>query len=166
MVKKQRPAGFTLTEMMITVAIVGILSSIGSVLMVQVNKQFLLANTRIDLQREVRAAMNIMIRQLRQAQNATIVLDRHSSSQPFYSRITFTTQQGKTVRFYQDGKQLIQKVNNNQITLSKNVRYLAFTFNRSDDMTIVSLSMTLEKALYQGGKKALHMASEQVQVMN
>ncbi len=43
---------------------------------------------------------------------------------------------------------------------------MAFTFPRSDQLSILSVSMTLQENIYQGRTKALHMASEQVQVMN
>jgi hypothetical protein len=33
-------------------------------------------------------------------------------------------------------------------------------------MTIVSVSLTLEKAIYEGKTKALHVATERVRVMN
>jgi hypothetical protein len=70
------------------------------------------------------------------------------------------------VRIYQSGSRLIMTQGNVSTTLSKNLAYLAFTFPRSDDMTIVSVSMTLKESIYGGMTKALHMASERVRVMN
>ena len=158
--------GYTLTEMMIVVAILGILSTVGAQLMVQADRYWLLTSTRADLQKEARPIMYILTRNLRQAQSATIVIDRASSSQPFYTRITFTKIQGTSMTFHQNGNQLIQTVGTSTKILSKNVRYLSFNFPRSDDMTIISVAMTLEKSIYNGKKKALQMASEKVRVMN
>ena len=168
MVRARGRAGFTLTEAVITVAIVGILSSMSSILMIQANRYFLLSKARLDLQREARGLMYVITREVRQAKNSTIVLDRAATTQPFYSRISFTTQQGASIVIWQNGVQLVMTkgVPTDKTILSKNLRYLAFTFPRSDDMSILSVSMTLETSIAQGKKKALHMASEKVQVMN
>jgi len=50
--------------------------------------------------------------------------------------------------------------------LSSNLRYLAFAAPRSDDLTIVSVSLTLEQEITELRTKALHMASEHVMIMN
>ncbi len=158
--------GYSLIEVMVVVAILGIMSGVGANLMLQINRFFILTRSRIDLQREARAAIYVITRELRQAQSNTIVIDRFAANQPFFSRISFQQIQGQSVVFYQSGNQLIQSVNGRRSTFSKNVRYLAFSFPRSDDMTIVSVAMTLQQTVYQGRLKALHMASEKVQVMN
>jgi prepilin-type N-terminal cleavage/methylation domain-containing protein len=162
MVKRK---GYTLTEALMTVAILGIVASLSAPMLIQVNRYWSLTTARVDLQREARAAMYVITRALRQAQYSTITLDRYASTQPFFSRVSFTTIQGKSRSFYQSGNQLVQSGGQPQI-LSKNLRYLAFTFPRSDDMTILSVALTLEKSIFEGRKKALHMASEKVQVMN
>lgn len=158
--------GFTLIEAMLTVAVVGILATMSSQILLQVNRYFIMSRTRLDLQREARAVMYVVTRELRQAQSDSIVIDRATASQPFYSRITFTKVQGTTMAFQQNGTNLVMTVGTKTKTLSKSVRYLAFSFPRSDQLSIVSVSLTLEELIYQGRRKALHMASEKVQVMN
>lgn len=165
MVRRAR-AGYTLTEAMLVVAIVGTLASMGGNLLLQVNRYFILTRTRQALQQEARAIMYVVNRNLRQARSSTIMIDRLSASQPFYSRIRFTKQQGTTMTFHQNGTDLIQTVGNQTKILSQNLRYLAFTLPRSDDLTIVSVSLTLEQQIYEAKTKALHMASEKVRVMN
>ncbi|MEK6542822.1 MAG: hypothetical protein AABZ44_00075, partial [Elusimicrobiota bacterium] len=96
---------------------------------------------------------------------STLVIDQ-STNQPYYSRITFTNIQGTSISYYLTGTKLIQLTSGKIMTLSENMRYLTFTFPRSDDMTIVSVSMTLEKTLFDGRVKTLHMTSEKVMVMN
>lgn len=158
--------GYTVTELMLVVAILGILGTAGAQLLINVNRFFMMTTAKAELQREARAAMYLINRSLRQARSTTITVDRASTSQPFYSRITFTTIQGTTIRYYQNGNQLVRLIGNNSKVLTKNVRYLSFHFPRSDDLTIVSVSLTLEKSTYEGKKKALQMASEKVRVMN
>lgn len=166
MVSKRRRAGFTLMEAMLTVAVLAILATMSSQILLQVNRYFIMSRTRLDLQREARAVMYIVTRELRQARADSIIIDRAATSQPFYSRLTFTKIQGTTMIFRQSGTDLVMVVGTQTKTLSKNVRYLAFSFPRSDQLSIVSVSLTLEGSIYQGRRKALHMASEKVQVMN
>ena len=185
MVTMRPKAGFTLMEAMLSVAIVGIVSGLGATLLLQANRYFVLGKARADLQKEARGIMYIMTRELRQAQNSTILISRASNSQPYYSRINFTKQQGTVVTLYQNGNLLCLATKASAFTLTqggqpvcrtsgggvattltKNLRYLAFTFPRSDDMTILSVSMTIQTSIYQGKTKALHMASENVRVMD
>ena len=147
------------------VAITGIIASVAPLLLVQVNRFFVLSRVRADLQGQARGIMYIITRELRQAQNATITIDQ-ASGQPYYSRVTFTKQQGTTMCFYQSGGKLMQQVGTNIHTLTTSLVYMAFSFPRSDDMTILSVSMTLQETIYQGQLKALHMASEQVRIMD
>lgn len=158
-------SGYSLTEMMMAVAIIGILATVGARVMLQVNRYFIMTNTRTDLQREARDLMAVINRNLRQARASSITIDT-VAGQPFYSRLTFTKIQGTTMTFYLSGTTLVQVVGAKNRVLTKNVKHLAFTFPRSDDLSIVSVSVTLEKGIYQGRTKALHMASEKVRVMN
>ena len=171
MVKRGRRAGYSLMEVMMVVAILGIISSVGAGLLLQANRFFIFTKTKGDLQRQSRASMYVITRELRQAQANTIVIDRLGVGQPFYSRITFAKVGGSTLSFMQNGKKLLMVPNgclvaSCQKVLADNLLYLAITFPRSDDLTIVSVSMTLQENIYQGRTKALHMASERVQVMN
>lgn len=166
MVNFGRRPGVTLMELLIVVGIISALFGVASPILLQVNRQFIMNRTRVELQQEARSIMYLMTRNLRQAQAGTITLSRHNSGQPFYSKISFTKQQGGTVVFYQQGTSLYHVVGTTGRALSKNLKYLAFTFPRSDDMGILSVSITMEKAIYEGKTKALHMASEKVRVMN
>jgi len=166
MVRKN--GGLTLIEMMIVLAITGILVMMGPQILTQVTKFFILGRARLELQREARATMYVITREMRQAQSATITIDQ-VSGQPNYSRITFTKQtlgNGVAVSLFQNGTALSLTEGNTSSTLTKHLSYMAFAFPRSDDMTIVSVALTLQEQIYNGRSKALHMASERVRVMN
>ena len=163
MVRNER--GWTLIELMIVAAIVGSVTMLAPQAMTQATKFFVLSRARLELQREARAMMYVITRELRQAKSNTLIIDQ-AGGQPYYSRIQFTSIQGKTVTIAQTNN-LIQLTSNNTVsTLSKNLAFLSFTFPRSDDMTIVSVALTLQERIYNGAFKALHMASERVRVMN
>ncbi len=151
---------------MIGAVILGIIALIGPPLIIQANQNFVLGRTRIELVREARAAMALINKNLRQAQSNTIKIDE-ATGQPYYTRITFTKVTGESISYYQSGRNLIQRLPNGATNiLTKDIRFLAFSFPKSDDMTIVSVAVTLERNIYQGRTKALHMASEKVRVMN
>ncbi len=180
-------AGYTLLEAMIVVAVIGIVASIGAKVMIQANRYFILTKARGDLQKQARAIMYIMTRELRQAQNSSIQLGQASASQPYYSSVTFTKEQGTQVTYYQNGNLLCAAENASAFTLTNakgqrvcetttagahittltsDLAYVAFSFPKSDDMTIISVSITLQTLINNGQEKALHMASEKVQVMD
>jgi prepilin-type N-terminal cleavage/methylation domain-containing protein len=165
MVKNRFHRGVTLTEMMIVVAILGILIKVAPQLYMQVRRFLFLSNTKVEIQREARTAMNMMTEDIRQAYADSIIITQ-ISGQPYYSRITFSTIDGRNIRYYQSNKDLKFSLGTSTRTISSNLRYMAFAFPKSDDMGIISVALTLEKSIYEGRTKALHMASEKVRVMN
>lgn len=159
--------GYTLTEMMLVVAIVGVVFSLGTTIFVQVNRFIQLNTARLSLQRDARLTMATINRNLRQAQQGTIQISR-LAGQPYYSSISFTRIDNMAFTFTQQGTNLIMTSTNPSTTkvLSENLRYLAFVPPRSEDLSIISVALTLEKKIYEGRIKALHMASEKVMIMN
>jgi len=151
--------------MLFTVAVIGIVAMAAPQVITQMTKVFILGRTKLQLQGEARAAMYLVTRELRQAESNTIIIDQ-AANQPYYSRIRFAKIQGTNVTINQSGNTLQLTIGNDVSTLSKNLAFLSFTFPQSDDMTIVSVALTLQQAIYNGSYKALHMASERVRVMN
>jgi type II secretory pathway pseudopilin PulG len=172
MVELKRRRAVTLMEMMIVAGIVSTLFAIAAPILKQAQRQFIMTRAKLELQQEARGIMYVVTRSLRQAHGDSIIISRESASQPFYSKIQFTTEQSSstaisnTFVFQQEGTVLYQVINNGKRVLSRNLSYLAFTFPRSDEMGIISVSITLKKNIYEGQTKALHMASEKVRVMN
>ncbi len=158
--------GWTLIELMIIVTITGILSLSVSSIFLQIWRFYRITLVQKELQEEARTIMELITRNLRNAKSETIYITRHNSQQPPYSKISFYTMDGSSVTYYQVNRTLYQNINGNVKVLSKSVTYFAITPPRSYDLTIISISLTLEKYLYDIRKKALHMASEKVMVMN
>ena len=150
---------------MIVVTILGIAVMFAPDLFKQVRRFFFMSSARIEIQRDARKSIDLITRRLRQAKSSTIVMDR-LTGQPYYSKLSFQDIDGISTIYYQNGKNLCMVVNGSTTTLSPNLRYLAFALPRSDNMGIVSVSLTLEKTTYESRTKALHMASEKVRVMN
>jgi prepilin-type N-terminal cleavage/methylation domain-containing protein len=161
-----RSRGWTLTEAMISVAILAILATLGAPLMTQVQRFYLQSESRDSIEKDARDSLNIINRFMRMAKSTTIVIDSFSAAEPPYSRVTFTTSDNRTMSFWQSGTSLYQKVGNSTEKLSGNLRFIAFTFPRTDDPSIISVSMTMEKSTYQGGSKALQLTIQKVRVMN
>jgi prepilin-type N-terminal cleavage/methylation domain-containing protein len=161
-VKKQH--GFTLMEALMVAAIIGFVVLIGPKTMVALVKFYQLHFAKIEIQRDARAALDLINRFLRQAKSTSVIIDQ-ATNQPPYSRISFQTIDGENMMYYQQGNTLYQ-VYRSTTVIAKSLRYVAFTYPRSDDPTIISVAVTMEKATYQGGSKALELSIEKVRVMN
>ena len=163
MVKNSR--GYTLTEMMLVVAIIGLVASMSAVLLVNITNFWKQSTARDIIQQDVRNSVDVINRFVRQAVAATVVIDQVSGQPPF-SRITFTTTQGWTVSFYQTGNKLYMKDQTTISTLSANLAYIAFSYPHSDDTSIISVAMTTQALTYKGGRKALQLSIQKVRIMN
>jgi len=162
--------GFTLMEMMIVVAIMGVLVVAAPKTFTRVYQFVQLMTARVEIQKNARGALANINRDQRQALADSIVIDS-VSGQPPHSRITVTKYNSaggtETMSYYQQGNQLFQA--RGGVTgkmIANNLRYIASTYPRTDDDTILSISITFEKATYEGGTKALQMAVEKVRIMN
>ena len=151
--------------MMVTVAIMGILSTMGPTIFMNLHRFSLQHSARGEIQSEIRVIMDNMDRTIRQASVNSINVSQ-DSGQPPYSKIYFTTVDGRTITYKQNGRQLLEIVNGNTKTLSKNIYYLAFTYPKTDTNTVISISITLQKATFEGRTTALQMAITKVRIMN
>ncbi len=162
---KAQESGFTLTEMLLSVAILGILFTVIPVLLLQMTKLQRQNEARIEIQREARVALDLVNRQLRQAQAASVTIDR-VSNQPFCSRIQFTKEDGNSVNFHQNGTNLNMMVSGSTTTIAKNLLYMAFTYPATSDRALISVSLTTQKATYNQEVKNLQLSVEKVRLMN
>jgi prepilin-type N-terminal cleavage/methylation domain-containing protein len=158
--------GWTLVEVLIVVTMIGILSLSVSSIFYNIWQFYKMSYAQKELQEEARVIMELITRNLRNGVSDTIVISRYDDTQPYYSKIDFNTVDGLRVSYYQIDRTLYQEIDGNKKVLSKNVTYFAITPSKTYELNIISVAITLEKELYELKKKALHMASEKVMVMN
>lgn len=164
-------AGHTLAEMMVTVAIVGILALVGPAMLTGIQNFFLMTGARNDIQRDARASLGTINRFLRQASASTVVIDTPAGQGP-YSHITFKVPDGRTMQFKQSGNKLIQTVTDSAgthtstLTLTNDLVYIAFTYPRTDDPTIISVAITMGRSIQLGRRKVLELTIQKVRIMN
>ena len=156
-------------EMMITVAILGVVVTVSAPLFLQSTNFWRLTSARYAIQRDVRAALDLINRYTRQAKSSTVVISRQSGQPPYSSMsFTMTDQHGvdQAVTFYQQGNGLYMTVAGKTTRLSSSLAYIAFTYPRTDDISIISVAMTMQSPTYKGGKKALQLSIQKVRIMN
>lgn len=159
-----RSSGYSLTEMIVVMVILVLLILTITPLMIHVARFFRLSTARLEIQRDARNSMEVMNRFLRQAVATSVTIDQ-AAGQPARSRISFTTIGGKTMQFYQQGHSLFQ-VDGTARELSKHLRFIAFSYPRSDNPNVLSVAITMEAATYEGKTKILEFSIEKVRVMN
>lgn len=165
--------GYSLSEAMITVAIVGTLTAVSAPLLRNMINFWRQTTARIEIERDVRSSLDTINRFLRQARKSSVVISR-AGTQPPFSKISFTTAADQNVSFYQSANSLIMTYSSSTAassavttsTLSLRVGYIAFTYPRTDDNTIISVATTMQSPTYLGGKKALQLSISKVRIMN
>lgn len=157
--------GTTLTELMIVIAILGIVFMVVPKLLINMTRFTKINEARLETQRNAREALTQINKLLRQAKASTITISQESG-QPPLSSIVFETIDNRDVKYYQEGRDLKFVTSGSTRTVSEGLRYIAFTMPRTDDAKILSVSLTFEKGTFEGGTKALQMAIEKVRVMN
>jgi prepilin-type N-terminal cleavage/methylation domain-containing protein len=166
---KRRPA-FTLMELMVVIAIMGSVTLAAPAAFRKVYQFTQLSLARIEIQKNARGSLSNMNKDLRQALSYTVVVDQ-VTGQPPHSRITFSKYNSvgatETISYYQKGRYLyMQSGGAGEKLLVGNLRYLTFSYPNSTDPSIIAISVTFEKATYEGASKALQMAVEKVRIMN
>jgi len=166
MVKKRiHHQGMTLVEIMIVVAILGIMFRVGPQILTNVTRFYRLNSARIETTRDARDSLAQINKMLRQTVSSTIVISREAN-QPPYSNLTARTVDGREIKYFQSGTNLNFMADGSTRTISRNLRYLGFTYPRTDDPSIISVAVTFEKGTYEGQSKAIQMAIEKVRIMN
>jgi prepilin-type N-terminal cleavage/methylation domain-containing protein len=158
-------AGYTLTELLMVVAIIGILSTVVPTMVTQMQNFFMMTSARYEIQRDARTTLDTVNRYLRQAVATSVIMDTPAGQGPF-SRIRFSHVDGRYMEFRQAGSNLIQVIGTANTVVSKNLLYIAFTYPHSDDTSIISVSITMGKSIQLGRRKVLELTIQKVRVMN
>jgi prepilin-type N-terminal cleavage/methylation domain-containing protein len=159
--------GMTLVEMMMTVAIIGVVSAVLSTMLLQGVRMFRLNSAQGEVQRDARRILDLIGRNLRQADAYSVYIDRNSLSDPPFSLISFTHINGDDIEYYQDGTNFMQTINGgNAVKFGENIRNLFFITVEGGDDTVVSIGLCVESESYEGRTRALKLSIEKVRIMN
>ena len=168
----KKSKGVTLTELMIAVAIMGILVSIVGTFLVNGLKFYRLTRAKGEIQRDARTNVDLINKSLRQGRASTITISRYDNTHPPCSKIEFTTIAGVRMRFYQYKNNFYMGRYDSTVPmwrdnkLATNLRNIFFSYPRLDDDSIISVSVCFERATYEGASKALQLSVEKVRIMN
>ncbi len=163
MVASTRRSGYTLTELMVTVAIMGTASSVGYLVMRKSFQAQFLLDAQNDIQQGAFTSFDTLTRLLRPATASSVVIDRYDTSQPPWSRITFdVASTGRTVTVYQRGQTLYFGT----VPMFKGLRRLTFSYPKSTDPALMSVSMTFEKTVGDGRSKAIQLFIQKIKIQN
>lgn len=184
MTKYSSRRGYSLIEIMMVVTILGIIGSVGGLLFKQLQTFYMTVNARDIVQRDDRVSLEIMDRFIRQAQKSTICIDSPGASSPcacmgglataggYWSRICFTTIDGRSLRFYANGSTLTMSLKPSggavydTTNLSRNLCYLAFSFPNTNDPSIINVALATSQAVQLSKQNVLAMSIQKVRVMN
>lgn len=159
----RRSDGYTLTEVMMVVAIMGIISSASALVMQKTFQTKMMADALSTIQEGAFTSFDVISKLLRQGSVASVVIDRLDANQPPWSRIAFSNPNtGRSFTFYQKG-QTLYFGNNPQLT---NLRALTFTYPNSASPKVISVSMTFEKSTGSGHSKAIQLFIQKIHIQN
>ena len=156
--------GFTLTELMIAIAILGIASTYVSTIFI---KGYQLWKRNFDdliLQQTTRLAMSQITRAVREASPGTVKIST-PAGMPRFSRIDFTDGRGQTWSFCQvlKGKErgknvytvksLLTYTSGTSVTqyMADYVESLSFVYPSFQDVGLIDVGLTMKKTPYLGG---------------
>ena len=162
--------GLTIIELLITTAIIGIISLVLAQMYFQGFRTWRQNKARIDVQRDARTMLDLINKNLRQAQAGTITISRNSAGDPPCSKISFIgLQRGTTAQmsYYQNGLKLYHSIGCGEAhQLGKNVRVLSFATMESGDEASVNIGLCLEEKTYAEGTKTSKLSVQIVRIMN
>jgi prepilin-type N-terminal cleavage/methylation domain-containing protein len=163
--------GVTLVELMIVVAVLGVVSTGVYSILSKGMQLWQMSKTRAEVEAEVRTVLDILGKDLREAQEATVVIDSENVSQPPYSKISFTDVNGASKSFYQIGRNLYLDTASGTSTLMRSLRNIMFAFAETsrpgeDEYAVLTVSLCAEGQYWGGQTRVYHMNLEKIRIMN
>jgi len=116
--------GFTLAELLIVVAVLGIVLAGVFAIQQQGQQAYLLGSNRVETQQNARVALDLMIRELRSARSITTIA---SCANSVCTDLTFVDQNGQTVEYALSGATLNRTIGGTATALIGGVQSLAMT---------------------------------------
>lgn len=132
----------------------------------KINVFFSQSMAKIETQRDLRNTMDLMTREMRQGKSSTVVLSRNDNAQPPYSKITFQKMSGDTISFWQSGRSFLMAKNGQSTLLSNNLRSLIFSYPSTDNASLVTVMLSMQKPGALRGNYGLQMGGETVRILN
>ncbi len=130
--------GFTLAELMVVMAVIGIIMA--GVLVIQMGGEqaYLYGSSRVETQQNARVALDLMTRELRSAQSITTI--------PSATDITFVDENGSTVEYALSGSTLNRTQGGTTTPLIGGVQTLAMTYYSVYDVSNSTYTTTSNAA--------------------
>lgn len=177
--KNRSQSGFTLTEMMISVALLGM--GIGFVvdLFLQTWQLWKRSYDELAMQRDARMAVGLMARTLREGSPGTVTIDAITGN-PAYSRIAFTDSGGRRWKFWQNGNRIeyygwskmvnasyaITAQSGSTMFLATDVATLTFIYPNFQDSGLIEVAITCQKTPYARARPIVVQLVERVMIRN
>jgi prepilin-type N-terminal cleavage/methylation domain-containing protein len=162
--------GFTLTELMVTIAVLGLVMAGVIGIQQQGQQAYVMGSNRVETQQNARVALELMVRELRSAQSVTALGGA--------TDITFVDGGGQTIRYEISGSTLNRTVGGTTTALIGGVQSLTMTYfsvynvqtgtytqtTNPATVTVVSVSLTTqtEESAASGSMAAQYAKMESV----
>jgi prepilin-type N-terminal cleavage/methylation domain-containing protein len=172
-----RSSGHTLFELLVSMAILGILFALGAAFLIYISRFMAINRARLELQRDARASMSSMEFTVHTA-SATTVEISNVGANPIFSQVIFqrVKRDGSLgwVTYFQDGQRLRLRFSAAKptapfvpaVTFSPNLESLIFAAPDSSDPKTLTLSMSFQKRTYGDNKKTFQLTAHKIRMMN
>jgi len=163
-------SGFTLTELMIAVALLGMGLGFVTTLFMKTWQLWKRSYDELTMQRDARAAVVIMARAIREASPGSVAIDANAGD-PAYSRINFTDGRGKAWSFWQKGNRIFYfttLANGASATsfLASDVATLTFIYPNFQDVGLIDVAITCRKIPFARANPIVVQLVERVMMRN
>jgi len=166
--------GMTLTEVMISVGILMLISGIAAFLYLRGFRLWKQSSTQTEIQQQARIALDNMVRNLQEAQAYTLNITYYTGQTPIlpYTKLTFTNVNNYDYEFYQYKDELHQRIDKRdglgwrEYQLTKNIQNVYFYYPDTSRKDLIAVSITVEKEIYETKKKTMQLIGKAVQIRN
>lgn len=142
---KKSNKGVTTIELMVGVAIMGILSLVLPKVFLQFTKHITSTSVNMDVDTDARVTLHNLRQFLQSARRSTIVIDQLPTEAP-YSRIQFKNTDGVTMALYKSGYDFMHVVNGSTHTILRDsLKSLCFAYPDLRDDKLITVAVSVRK---------------------